>query len=436
MSTNELRRVGVLARVASGKLKLVDAAVIMLLSYRQAKRLWQRYQDDGAAGLKHGSAGRESNRRKPKTFRDRVLRLVRKKYSGDEEQRFGPTLASEHLASEDHLEVNAETLRRWMLAEGLWSPARKRRAHRKQRERKEHFGELVQLDGSFEDWLEERGPGGCLMNMVDDATSQAEACLGKEETTWAAVGVLRRWIEKHGVPLALYTDWKTVYLREPTAKESLQGVVPVTQFGRMCKQLGIRIIGASSPQAKGRVERSHGTHQDRLIKKMRLQGIRDYAAANRFLQTQYLPEHNRRFARLAAKTEDYHRAIGKRELEESLHLETERVIGNNWVVRHDNHHFQVQREGRCYAPAKAKVTVCEWENGRLEIRYRGRAVRWEEIAAPAPAVVQARKSAVPNTTQRKPVIPAADHPWRRDYRKMRPWKSPPAFSGAAPSASP
>jgi hypothetical protein len=438
MSTNELRRVGVLARVASSKLKLMDAAVIMQLSYRQAKRLWWRYREEGAEGLKHRGAGRESNRRKPQRFRDRVLRLVRKKYSGEEDKRFGPTLAAEHLASEDHLEVNAETLRRWMLAEGLWSPARKRRAHRRRRERKEHFGELVQLDGSFEDWFEGRGPRGCLMNMVDDATSQAEAVLGKEETTWAAVGVLRRWIEKYGVPLALYTDWKTVYLREPTAQEELRGVVPVTQLGRMCKQLGIRIIGAGSPQAKGRVERSHGTHQDRLIKKMRLQGIRDYAAANRFLQSKYLPEHNRRFARRPAKAEDYHRAIGKRELEEALHLETERVIDNHWVVRHDNRYFQLQRETRCYAPAKAKVSVCEWEDGRLEIRYRSRAVRWEEIAAPAPAAAPAPKSALSNTGHRKTAVPAADHPWRQDYRKMRPWRSPapPTFSGAAPSASP
>jgi hypothetical protein len=417
----------------------MDAAVILRLSYRQAKRLWRRYREEGAEGLKHRNAGRASNRKKPKRFRDRVLRLVRQKYSGEEDKRFGPTLAAEHLASEDHLEINAETLRQWMLAEGLWSPGRQRRAHRRRRERKEHFGELVQLDGSFEDWFEGRGPRGCLMNMVDDATSQTEAVLGKEETIWAAAGVLRSWIQKHGVPLALYTDWKTVYLHAPTAQEELRGVVPVTQFGRMCKQLGIRIIGAGSPQAKGRVERSHGTHQDRLIKKMRLQGMRDYAAANRFLQTQYLPEHNRRFARRPAQGEDYHRAPGQRELEKAFHLETEHVIDNHWVVRHNNRYFQLQRATRYYAPAKAKVTVCEWEDGRLEIRYRGRAVRWEEIGAPAPAAARATKSTLPNTGHRKPIIPAADHPWRRDYRKMRPWRSPPpplTFSVALSSAAP
>ena len=262
MSCKELRRAGVLARVESGELKLVDAAVVMGVSYRQSKRLARRYGEMGTEGLKHGSAGRESNRKKPKKFRERVLRLVRKKYSGEEGERFGPTLAAEHLASDDEVEVNAQTLRRWMLAEGLWSRARKRRLHRKQRERKEHVGELVQMDGSFHDWLEDRGPRGCLMNMVDDASGNTLARMGKEETIWAAAGVLRAWIKKYGVPVALYTDWKNVYVREATSKEQMQGVVPVTQFGGMCQRLGIGIIAANSAQAKGRVERNHGTHQD------------------------------------------------------------------------------------------------------------------------------------------------------------------------------
>jgi len=186
MSSKELRRAGVLARVVSGELKLVNAAVMMGLSYRQTKRLGQRYREEGAEGLKHRSAGRESNRKKPKKFRERVLRLVGKKYSGEEGERLGPTLAAEHLASEDHVEVKVQTLRRWMLSAGLWSRARKRRAHRKRRERKEHVGELVQMDGSFHDWLEGRGPRGCLMNMVDDASGDTLARLGREETIWSA----------------------------------------------------------------------------------------------------------------------------------------------------------------------------------------------------------------------------------------------------------
>ena len=189
MSTKELRRAEVMGRVKSKTLRLVDAAKMLELSYRQSKRLWQRYRREGAKGLKHRSAGRGSNRAKPEKFRRKVLQLVREKYSGTEQERFGPTLAAEHLADEDGLEVGEETLRRWMLAEGLWSRMRRRKAHRKRRERREHFGDLVQLDGSFHAWFEERGPRGCLMNMVDDATGTTESRLGEQETMWAAVGV-------------------------------------------------------------------------------------------------------------------------------------------------------------------------------------------------------------------------------------------------------
>ena len=273
MSSRELERVGVMGRVDSGALKLKDAAAMLELSYRQAKRLWRRYRQLGGKGLQHGNAGRPSNRSKSLKLRRQVLNLIKRKYSGSEEERFGPTLASEHLAEEDGIRIDHETLRRWMLSEGAWSRQRRRKKHCQRRERKSHFGELVQLDGSFHDWLEQRGPRGCLMDMVDDATGTVQARMGKEETIWAAVGVLRAWIGKYGIPRALYTDWKNVYKRKATPAEQLRGEVPVTQFGRMCQKLGIRIIAASSPQAKGRVERMNGVHQDRLIKKMRRKGI-------------------------------------------------------------------------------------------------------------------------------------------------------------------
>ena len=210
MSERELKRAAVLSRVAEAGWSLVQAAERMEVSYRQAKRLWKRYRAQGAKGLVHGNAGRVSNRAKPQSWRRRVLALLRKKYGGEVGERFGPRLAAEHLAEEDGIELGVETLRGWMLAEGLWSRDRRRRAHRQRRERKAHFGELVQLDGSFHPWLEGRGPDGCLMNMVDDATGTTLCQLGKEETIWAAVGVLKAWIERYGVPQALYTDWKNV----------------------------------------------------------------------------------------------------------------------------------------------------------------------------------------------------------------------------------
>ena len=263
ISARELTRVEVLSRVKAGTLTLGSAATMLAVSYRQAKRLARRYRTEGAKGLKHRSAGGASNHARPRADRERALALVRAKYSGSVDERFGPTLAAEHLASEDGVTVHHDTLRRWMLAAGLWSRARKRSPHRQRRDRRAHFGELVQLDGSFHDWYETRGPRGCLMNLVDDATGRTLARLGNEETIWAAADVLRRWIEAYGVPLALYTDWKNVYVRAPTAEEQVTGVVPLTQFGRMCASLGIQIIAASSPQAKGRVERNHGNGIDR-----------------------------------------------------------------------------------------------------------------------------------------------------------------------------
>jgi len=406
LNKRELQRGGVLARVKAGELRLRDGAVLMRVSYRQAKRLWKRYQAGGAASLKHANAGRVSNRAYPARRRRKILRKVEEKYTG-----FGPTLAAEHLDSEDQLPVHPETLRRWMLSAGLWRKARRRKQHRRRRERRAHFGELVQMDGSFHAWYECRAGKACLMNMVDDATSTVEARLGEQETIWAAARVLRQWIEKYGVPLALYTDWKNVYVRAPTAKEQLHGKVPVTHFGRMCQKLDIRIIAANSPQAKGRVERGNGTHQDRLIKKMGRRKIRTHEAANRFLQEEYLAQHNTRFAREPASPDNYHRQPpAPRELEQVFCLETERSISNDWVVRYENRYFQLERTSD-YPPRQAKVTVCEWEDGRIEIRYKSTARPHREIEAPQPspaAVHLVDKPPKPSHWK-----PPADHPWRK-----------------------
>ena len=422
MSERELKRAAVFARVAEKAWTLVQGAERAGVSYRQAKRLWKRYRVEGSAGIVHGNVGRASNRAKPKSLRRRVLRLIREKYGGEPGQRFGPTLAVEHLAQEDGIEIGVETLRGWMLEEGLWSRERRGRAHRQRRERKAHFGELVQMDGSFHEWLEGRGPRGCLMNMVDDATGTTWCRMGEQETIWAAVGALKGWIGRYGVPQALYTDWKNVYVREPNAGERQRGEVPVTQFGRMCQRLGIQIIAASSPQAKGRVERNHGTHQDRLVKKLRRQQIRGLEEVNGYLEKEYCPEHNRRFAVAATSEEDYHLpSPGARELRAMLRLETERVLSNDWVVRHANHFYQVERQSQHHAPAKSKVMVCEWEDGTMEIHYREQRLKCKEIVGSAEARKRegserkAGKEAV--KVSRRQCKPGPDHPWRRGFEE-------------------
>jgi len=424
MSQRELGRVEVLGRVRSQQLRVVDAATLLRVSSRQAKRLWKRYREQGAAGLKHRSAGRPSNRSRPEAFRRKVLRRVREKYGGAVGERFGPTLAAEHLALEDGLRVDAETLRRWMLAAGLWSRERKRRAHRRRRERKEHFGEMVQMDGSFHLWYEQRGPQGCLMDLVDDATSTTLAQLGEQETIWAVADALRQWIERYGVPLSVYVDWKNLYKRPATVKEQLRGEEPVTQFGRMCAKLGIEVIAASSPQAKGRVERQHGTHQDRLVKKLRRKQISSHEQANVYLERDYLPEHNRRFARAAAKAEDYHRRGPRaKELDRIFRLESERTISNDGVVRYQNRWFQLEPQSRHGVAAQDRILVCEGRYGSMAIEYRGRALRWQEIPAPAKPSVAEGKPAVERATEPKPPaakrkwVPPANHPWREAARR-------------------
>ena len=417
MSTRELTRAGVLARVAAGTLSLGSAAAVMAVSYRQAKRLYQRYRTEGARGLKHRSAGRRSNAARAGTERERILALVREKYSGPIDARFGPTLAAEHLASEDGVHVHHDTLRRWMLDAGLWSRARKRSPHRRRRERMAHFGELVQLDGSFHPWFERRGPHSCLLTMVDDATGRSLGAFGAQETIWAAVSVLRAWIAQYGIPHALYTDWKNVYVRPPNQEERATGAEPLTQFGRMCAKLGIGIIPASSPQAKGRIERHHGTHQDRLVKKLRRTGIAEIATANAFLEAEYWADHNRRFARPPAAPDDFHRAVPRRlSLDRVFRLEATRTVSNDWVVRYANRHLQVERQSPL-PPARSTVQVWEDAAGQIEIRYRDRPMRWTEIAAPAvinPGASAPRRATrpLPPTLRPRPRSQSADHPWQ------------------------
>jgi hypothetical protein len=262
------------------------------------------------------------------------------------------------------------------------------------------------------------------MAVVDDATNPTWARLGEEETIWAVAGALRAWIERYGVPHSLYVDWKNLYKRCASVQERLRGEEPITQFGRMCAKLGIELRAASSPQAKGRVERIHGTHQDRLVKKLRRKKIDTHAQANAYLEAEYLPEHNRRFARPAARPEDYHRRAPRAaELDRIFRLESERVISEDWVVRYENRFFQLEPQSRHYAPARGKVLVCEWPDGRVDIEYRGRAVPWREIPVPArPSVPPARPALERATLPTPPLakrkwVPAADHPWRQAARR-------------------
>ena len=387
MSTKEATRGAMLAQVAAGHLTLAEAAAHLRVSYRQVRRLFRRFATHGRRGLRHGNVGRRSNRAHPATELMTVLDLIRAHYSGPPAgpgQRFGPTLAAEHLWTEHGVLIPVPTLRRWMVAAGLWSRQRRARPVHVRRPRRAAFGELLQLDGSFHDWFEGRGPRPCLMSIIDDATGTMLARFGEQETTWAAADWLRAWITKYGVPRALYTDAKTVYVRQPTTEELVAGRPPRTQLGLMCDRLGIQIIIARSPEAKGRIERNHGTSQDRLVKKMRLRQIATIDVANAWLEAEYVEDHNRRFAVLPESGVNAHTALRPTlDLDTVFCLEESRRLGKDWVVRYQNRALQVTptRAAQRHAAPGGQVFVREDREGRLRVVVCSRASGREQDLA-------------------------------------------------------
>lgn len=443
MSSRERSRLVELERVARGELSLTAASIRLGVSYRQAKRLWRRLQDQGAAGLVHRGRGRPSGRRKSTELRDRCLALYCERLEG-----FGPTLAAEKLL-EWGVVVDHETLRRWLVAAGLWQSRARRLRHRRRRARKQRFGELVQLDGSHHDWFGS-GQRCCLMSMIDDATGTRSSLLAEEETTEAALRVLWRWIERYGIPLALYTDRKTVYVteREPTLEEQLAGESPLTVFGTACRKLGIEIIAASSPQAKGRVERSHAVYQDRLVKEIRLHGVSTVPAVNELLHAGGFDEGlNERFAVAAMDPVDVHRPLVGVQLGHVLVFEQVRTVANDWTVRHQNCWYQITGPKRRLPPAKSKVVVQRRLDGTVALLYRGSELQFVRLTTPPPAPpVTAAPSAktAPTTRPPRPESPPAEHPWRqflygrkaRQARRGSPGPPPAATTAAGSGPSP
>ena len=408
MSQKERSRLVVISRVREKTMTIKEAAEVMGTSYRQGRRIYKRYVIEGDKGLIHRNRGRPSNRSKSCELREIVLALYREQYWD-----FGPTLAAEKLVERDGYEVDHETLRRWLLAAGLWKRQRKHAKHREWRERKAHFGELVQMDGSHHRWFEDRGEEECLMDMVDDATGKSLALLDKEETTVAAMKVLWAWVERYGIPKALYVDWKNVYVtqREPTVKEQLAGELPLTQFGRACQKLGIEIITANSPQAKGRVERKHGVYQDRWVKELRLAGIKDTERANQSL-TEFTEKLNTKFAVEPRGSADFHLPAPQgMDLRNVFCLEESRTVGNDWVVRYKNRFFQIGPQSNL-PPAGRKVLVQEHLDGAVHIAYREREVLFTENKelSRKPMVTQQKQR---DSQPKRKYIPPPDHPWRR-----------------------
>jgi transposase len=405
MSRKERNRITIMVGVKTKELSQAQAAELLGVSYRQAKRIWRRYQDEGDAGLVHRLRGKLGLRCKAPALRAQVMaRWAQERYAD-----FGPTLLAEELAKEGVV-VDHDTVRRWMLAAGKRTVRRRRQQHRQWRERKPCFGAMVQLDGSHHDWFEGRRGKCVLMVMVDDATNRMRARFSEEETTRASYDVLEGWVRENGVPGSVYVDRDSIYRceGEPSVADQLAGKERQTQFGRAMSQLGVGLILAHSPQAKGRVERMNGVLQDRLVKALRLARINDLESANRFLEEKYHKEFGQRFERVPASPTDVHREV-PRNLDEILSWEEERVVQRDWTAACEGKWYQVDRQHEALSLVGRKVVIRTLRDGRVQLVYRGQKLKWKEL----PERPQRSQGSAPAKAVRELRPPAANHPWRR-----------------------
>ncbi|WP_176592847.1 ISNCY family transposase [Sphingobium sp. EM0848] len=367
MSDGELLRFDTLSRVERGELRVEDAALLLGLQRRQIFRLLERLRTDGASGLVSRKRGRPSNRRHSEAFRGRILSIVREHYHD-----FGPTLAREYLAERHAISIGCETLRQLMIEAGIWQDRAARRSRPYQpRHRRECRGELVQIDGSEHAWFETRGPKCTLLVYIDDATSELlHLKMVESESTFSYMEATREYIERHGKPVAFYSDKHSVFRN---AKATAKGD-GMTHFGRALDALNIEIICANSPQAKGRVERANGTLQDRLVKAMRLEGISTIADANAFLSS-YRLTHNARFARPAAGSRDLHRPLAPRDdLHSVMVWREKRKVSKALTLHYNKILFILEPTAISKALVGKRVHICEYPDGQVEIRHEERSL--------------------------------------------------------------
>ncbi len=370
MSDGELSRLEVLRDMDQRRLTTEAAAQLLGLERRQVFRLLKAYRSEGATGLISKRRGRPSNRRKPEELRDKALAIIREQYWD-----FGPTLAAEKLREAHGIALGRETLRLWMIAAGIWADRKQRRKHVHQpRHRRECIGELVQVDGCEHWWFEDRGPQCTLLVFVDDATSRLmQLQFVESESTFAYFHAARAYLEAWGKPVAFYSDKHGVFrVNHPGAL----GGDGMTQFGRALHALNIDIICANSSQAKGRVERAHKTLQDRLVKELRLAGAATLAAGNALLPA-FTADYNARFAKPPANKKDLHRPLrAGDDLEDAFAWKEERTLSQALTLQYDKVIFILEPSERAKAAIGKRVTVVDYPDGRLAIRYKGVALAY------------------------------------------------------------
>ena len=420
MTTRELDRLKVIHQVLQRKLTWPHAAAQLALSIRQIGRLCARVRTTGHTGLIHRLRGRPSNHHRRSGLLERALTLIRRHYPD-----FGPTFATEKLRERHHLVLSTETLRQGMIAAGLWTPRRPRTPHRAWRPRRACPGELVQLDGSDHAWFEARAPRCVLLLYIDDATSRLlDGAFVTVEDTVTLLRTTTTYLRRHGRPVAFYVDRDSIYRvnRQATIEEQLQDSAPLTQFTRAMTELGIEVIPAHSPQAKGRVERSFDTHQDRLVKELRLAGISDRERANRFLRTWYFPAHNQRYAVEPANPTDAHRPLlPTHPLDAICSIQTTRIVERDFTLRLQNRFFQLLPDQPVRVRPKDTVLIEQRLDGTTHLRCKGRYLAFQVIAKRPPRRPRLAVTTTPVVLRPRPgEHPPRTHPWKDpSYEAMR-----------------
>ena len=399
MSRRETKRLHIIHQALDKRITQKTAAELVGLSSRQIRRILKRVRKEGDDGISHRSRGKASNRRFPQKVKDKALKLYREKY-GD----FGPTFACEKLLDVHKIKLSDETLRLWLNQESIPYEKRKGRKHRQWRERKHHFGEMLQMDGSHHDWFEGRGPECVLMGYIDDATGKVNGRFYDYEGTMPAMDSFKRYIKRYGIPQSVYLDKHSTY--KSNAKQSIEDELedkkPMSQFERSLTELGITVIHANSPQAKGRIERSFRTLQDRLVKEMRLARISSVVQANEFL-IKYHPIYNAKFKVKPVSDVDVHQpTLSIRELNRIFCIREDRTLRNDFTIAYNGKLYQIKD-----AIKTQKVAVEERLDGSLHITHMGLELSYREIKRRP--VKENLKT--PLLIERK--YQPADHPWKR-----------------------
>lgn len=416
MSGKELNRLNLLHSVLNRKLSQKGAAEMLRLTDRHIRRLVKKIRIYGDRAIIHASRGKVSKRKFSAEFKDKVIKTVKSSYPD-----FGPTLASEKLDEVDGIKLSRETLRNWMIEENIWIPRKlkdKGIAHCWRR-RKDYFGEMTQTDGSIHDWLEGRGPEMVLMAYNDDATGNVFAKFYDSETTYAAMDSFKSYIEKYGIPGSLYFDRNSIYktTRQPDLEECFKGINPQTQFEKVLNLLDVKPIPAYSPQAKGRIERTFNTFQDRLIKEMRLAGICNISDANIFLRS-YLPKYNKKFSVPPAEKTDMHRNIPKNmDLEWVFAFRETRTVSNDFTIHWKNRVFLIRNPN--LKMKYSRILVVENLKKKIRLCYKDRILPFTEITKDTLEQIRKRRSLMFVSSSKSPVKiyrPGPDHPWKAGYR--------------------